>query len=122
MNLHSLNEIFIQRLFRIPDYQRGYAWLEHQLDDFWEDLLQLDDNRVHYTGVITLEPVSQKIWSRWDNDEWLIEGVGFKPFYVVELEWFLLWKCFVTNDLTDKNLSNNKKKISINKNIGIFLI
>lgn len=84
MNLHSLNEIFIQRLLRIPDYQRGYAWLEHQLDDFWEDLLQLDDNRVHYTGVITLEPVSQKVWSRWDNDEWLIEGVGFKPFYVVD--------------------------------------
>ena len=84
MKLHSLNDIFVQRLLRIPDYQRGYAWREHQLEDFWEDLLQLDNKRVHYTGVITLEPVDEKIWSRWDNDGWLIEGVGYNPFYVVD--------------------------------------
>lgn len=84
MKLHSLNDIFVQRLLRIPDYQRGYAWREYELEDFWEDLLQLDDKRIHYTGVITLEPVNEKIWSRWDNDEWLIEGVGYKPFYVVD--------------------------------------
>ena len=54
MKLHSLNDIFVQRLLRIPDYQRGYAWREHELEDFWEDLLQLDDKRIHYTGVITL--------------------------------------------------------------------
>lgn len=84
MKLHSLNDIFVQRLLRIPDYQRGYAWREHQLEDFWEDLLQLDEKRVHYTGVITLEPVDEKIWSRWDNDVWLIEGVGYRPFYVVD--------------------------------------
>ncbi|TOP05033.1 hypothetical protein CGH23_23290, partial [Vibrio parahaemolyticus] len=48
MKLQNLNEIFKGRLLRIPDYQRGYAWLEHQLEDFWEDLLQLDPERVHY--------------------------------------------------------------------------
>jgi len=84
MKLHSLNDIFERRLLRIPDYQRGYAWIEHQLVDFWEDLVQLDIKRVHYTGVITLEPVKENLWSRWDQDEWIIEGVGFKPFYVVD--------------------------------------
>ena len=84
MKLHSLNDIFERRLLRIPDYQRGYAWVEHQLVDFWEDLVQLDIKRVHYTGVITLEPVKDSLWSRWDQDEWIIEGVGFKPFYVVD--------------------------------------
>jgi hypothetical protein len=84
MKLHSLNDIFERRLLRIPDYQRGYAWLEHQLEDFWEDILQLDVKRVHYTGVITLEPVKESLWSRWDNDEWIIDGVGFRPFYVVD--------------------------------------
>ena len=84
MKLQSLSDIFERRLLRIPDYQRGYAWLEHQYNDFWEDILHLNVERVHYTGVITLEPVPKQLWQRWDNDEWIIEGVGFKPFYVVD--------------------------------------
>ncbi|MGJ5719040.1 GmrSD restriction endonuclease domain-containing protein [Morganella sp. B601] len=55
-----------------------------QLDDFWEDIIQLDPRRVHYTGVVTLEPVAQKLWQKWEQDEWIIEGVGFKPFYIVD--------------------------------------
>ena len=54
MQLRSLNEIFENRLIRIPDYQRGYAWRKQQLKDFWEDLTLLEADRVHYTGVITL--------------------------------------------------------------------
>ncbi len=84
MKLQSLNDIFERRLLRIPDYQRGYAWTESQLEDFWEDLLQLDINRVHYTGVVTLEPVKRELWQRWDNEMWLIEDVGYKPYYVVD--------------------------------------
>lgn len=84
MELQSLNNIFKERILRIPDYQRGYAWTVHQLEDFWEDLLQLEPERVHYTGVITLEPVPEKIWSKWENDQWLIEDVDYKPFYVVD--------------------------------------
>ena len=84
MELQSLNNIFKERILRIPDYQRGYAWNIHQLEDFWEDILQLESERVHYTGVITLEPVSNKIWSKWENDQWLIEDVDYKPFYVVD--------------------------------------
>jgi len=84
MELQSLNNIFKERILRIPDYQRGYAWNIHQLEDFWEDILQLEPERVHYTGVITLEPVSNKIWSKWENDQWLIEDVDYKPFYVVD--------------------------------------
>jgi uncharacterized protein with ParB-like and HNH nuclease domain len=84
MKLHSLNDIFERRILRIPDYQRGYAWLEHQLVDFWEDIFHLDVDRVHYTGVITLEPVKKSLWTRWDTEQWIIDGVGFKPFYVVD--------------------------------------
>ncbi len=84
MKLHSLHEIFTGRILRIPDYQRGYAWQEHQLVDFWEDLIRLDAEKVHYTGVVTLEPIAEKIWSRWEQDKWLIDGIGYKPFYVVD--------------------------------------
>ncbi len=84
MKLQSLNDIFERRILRIPDYQRGYAWSEPQLADFWEDIIQLDPMRVHYTGVITLEPVKAKLWQKWEQDEWIIDGVGYKPFYVVD--------------------------------------
>jgi len=84
MDLQSLNSIYKERILRIPDYQRGYAWLQHQLEDFWDDLIQLESDRVHYTGVITLEPVSENIWSKWENDQWIIEDVDYKPFYVVD--------------------------------------
>jgi len=82
--LKSLSEIFEHRILRIPDYQRGFAWNEHQLNDFWEDLLQLADDRMHYTGVITLEPAPKENVSGWVEDLWLIEGKGFKPYYVVD--------------------------------------
>lgn len=34
--LQSLSLLFQNRLFRIPNYQRGYAWLQQQLVDFWK--------------------------------------------------------------------------------------
>ena len=40
--------------------------------------------------------------------------------YIIDIEWFLNWKCFVTNDLTERFLSNNKKLISTNNNIGVL--
>ena len=30
-SLESLNSIFQKRIFKIPDYQRGYAWQKKQL-------------------------------------------------------------------------------------------
>ena len=32
--LISLSALFNNRLFRIPDYQRGYAWQKDQLEAF----------------------------------------------------------------------------------------
>jgi hypothetical protein len=43
-----------------------------------------------------------------------------EKFYAINMEWFLLWKCFVTNDLSEKILSNSKKRISLNKGIGVL--
>lgn len=84
MKLNSLSDIFERRLLRIPDYQRGYAWKMHQVEDFWEDILLLESDRIHYTGVITLEPVKPCLYLRWEKDLWLIDGVDFRPFYVVD--------------------------------------
>lgn len=56
--LQSLSEIFNNRIFRIPDFQRGYSWEERQLDDFWEDLQNLHPNKIHYIGLLTVEPIN----------------------------------------------------------------
>lgn len=43
--LQPLSLLFQNRLFLIPDYQRGYAWLQQQLVDFWDDLVNLQADR-----------------------------------------------------------------------------
>jgi len=57
--LKSLDNIFDGKFLRIPDYQRGYAWQEQQYKEFWEDIENLEDKHIHYTGVLTLEKVTQ---------------------------------------------------------------
>lgn len=46
--------------FRIPDYQRGYAWNE-EFKDLWNDILHLYRNknieRNHYTGMLALDEI-----------------------------------------------------------------
>ena len=32
-NLKTLSEIFNEKVFRIPDYQRGYSWGVDELED-----------------------------------------------------------------------------------------
>lgn len=53
--LQPLSLLFQNRLFRIPDYQRGYAWQQSQLVDFWDDLNNLQMDRYHYTGLLSLK-------------------------------------------------------------------
>ncbi|TAN65075.1 MAG: DUF262 domain-containing protein [Methylobacter sp.] len=82
--LLTLSKIFTERLFRIPDYQRGYAWTEKQLKDFWNDIQQLESNNHHYTGVLTLESVSSDVYHQWDDDSWIIEAKSYQPYFVVD--------------------------------------
>lgn len=83
-DLKSLSKIFTETIFRIPDYQRGYAWGEKQLKDFWSDLEQLPANKKHYTGVLTVEPVPQEAYSKWEDDLWIIESKRYTPLYIVD--------------------------------------
>jgi hypothetical protein len=82
--LVSLSKLFTERLFRIPDYQRGYSWKEKQLKEFWADIEQLESGRNHYLGVLTLELVSRPVWKRWSDDSWLIEAKNYNPYHVVD--------------------------------------
>ncbi len=82
--LYSLNEIFEKRFFRIPDYQRGYAWrADKEVKEFWEDIVNLDYSRSHYTGQITLEKVPDEINKTWNDEKFLINNM-YKPMYIVD--------------------------------------
>lgn len=55
----TLPNLFANKFFRIPSYQRGYAWGNTQLTDLWEDILDIKKvngtYRPHFTGAITLQ-------------------------------------------------------------------
>ncbi|WP_252238837.1 DUF262 domain-containing protein [Clostridium sp. VAP51] len=82
--LMSLSKIFTEQIFRIPDYQRGYSWTIKEVKDFWNDLLRLQENKNHYVGVLTLEPVDSNKYKTWIDDTWLIESKRFVPYFVVD--------------------------------------
>ena len=56
MNKKTLTSLFTESLYRIPDYQRGYAWEEKQWKDFIQDIDALVDEQVtsHYTGTVVV--------------------------------------------------------------------
>lgn len=82
--LYSLSDLFVKKIFRIPDYQRGYAWGESQLDDFWDDLINLGDDRNHYTGMLSLKELKNDDIKNWTEEKWIIEDKSYKPYHVVD--------------------------------------
>lgn len=70
--LLALPLIFKDRLFTIPDYQRGYAWEKKQVEELLKDIDHLMNDGValcHYTGTLVL---SQP------------HGIGVREFHVVD--------------------------------------
>ena len=71
--LQSLSQIFQNKIFRIPDYQRGYAWQSQQLRDFWEDI-HLQSDRHYHTGTsITKETESEESRKLGNDDPWSLQ-------------------------------------------------
>ena len=82
--LQNLTQIFQNKIFRIPDYQRGYAWQDPQLRDFWEDVINLQSDRYHYTGLLSLKVLSRVESKKLGNDDaWLLQS-GFKAYHIVD--------------------------------------
>lgn len=109
--LQSLSVLFQNRLFRVPDYQRGYAWKHEQLIDFWEDLLNLHQDRYHYAGLLSLKAVNRKDTHLWNEDVWLLD-IGYKPFHVVDGQQRLTTFSILMHVIVAfiKDLANNNDK------------
>lgn len=52
----TFEQVFTNRLFRIPDYQRGYSWGNDQLEQLWADLdnIHAHLDSYHFTGTLTV--------------------------------------------------------------------
>jgi uncharacterized protein with ParB-like and HNH nuclease domain len=108
------------KIFRIPDYQRGYSWNEDQLHDFWEDLEYLKDDAFHYTGLLTIQKVDKTEIIKnadkhksWQDDLWMLEK-GYTPYYVIDGQQRLttvsiLIKC-ILDQFSDDELINYQRK------------
>ncbi|AJA70509.1 Protein of unknown function DUF262 [Myroides sp. A21] len=61
MNIITFEEVFRGKVFRIPDYQRGYSWTKKELEELWGDLNNTHHNRnaFHFTGILTVTDFSK---------------------------------------------------------------
>ncbi|EOH8385029.1 TPA: DUF262 domain-containing protein [Campylobacter jejuni] len=116
--LKDLSQIFENdTIYKIPDYQRGYAWQEEQLEDFWEDLTLINKNSIHYTGVLSLEKIDGK------EKEKELEGRDENLYYIVDgqqrITTSIILICVILNNLKEKNIewidNNNKVDNAIEK-------
>ncbi|GAA9898006.1 hypothetical protein VN0773_14360 [Helicobacter pylori] len=65
MELLNLDGVVEKGVFEIPSYQRGYAWQERQLKDFWNDLEHVSKlgNQFHYMHSLTLRGLENELES-----------------------------------------------------------
>ena len=80
-NFITVGDLLANRnCFRIPDYQRGYAWIK-EFDVLWDDVLRVykNDGRgiLHYTGMLALKEMD-------DSEKREEHLIGKNAFYVVD--------------------------------------
>ncbi|GAA8117905.1 hypothetical protein Kazakh3194_13490 [Helicobacter pylori] len=65
MELLDLDGVIKKGVFEIPSYQRGYAWQDRQLKDFWNDLEHVSKlgNQFHYMHSLTLRETENELES-----------------------------------------------------------
>jgi len=105
MNKQTLSSLFEGKIFRVPDYQRGYAWEEKQWKDFIEDIDALvTDGRIssHYTGtVVTYKPQKSKVTYNLEEAEIVDVVDGQQRLTTVSLFLSEIIRTLVTNGKKD---------------------
>ena len=101
MSFIDANEISLQdflikstEIFKLPLYQRPYAWTKDQWADLLEDVLSLSKNDIHFFGAIVVVPTQ-------DPDH------GIKSFYVIDgqqrLATILIWLSAIRDKMKTKD-------------------
>lgn len=112
-DLQSLEELFSKRIFRIPDYQRGYSWTKQQLEEFWGDVLNLLPGRDHYTGMISLKKLDKKSIiddKKWNDERWLLNTQNYNVCHVVDGQQRLTTFIILINEIVSFYKKENSNK------------
>lgn len=117
-NLISIQDLFYKKIFRIPDYQRGYSWGEQQLKEFWSDLYNLRENVDHYTGMISLKELSSEVTKNWDKEKWLFNNAGYHAYHIVDGQQRLTTIIILINEIVnyykEKYYDKNQEEVIVN--------
>lgn len=117
-NLLSLQKIFNETIFRIPDYQRGYSWSNQQLQEFWSDLTSLLPNQNHYTGMISLKELNREdilqSKEKWNDEQWLVKN-GHVLYEVVDGQQRLTTLIILINEIVSYCNKHNINEINDTK-------
>jgi uncharacterized protein with ParB-like and HNH nuclease domain len=75
-------------------------------------LIQLEENKNHYVGVLTLESVPEEIYRNWTNDIWIIKSKNYEPYHVVDGQQrltttIILLQAIIEVTPTDKKINYN---------------
>lgn len=107
----KLPNLFANKCFRIPNYQRGYAWGESQLNDLWDDIMDIQKNgetyRPHYTGAITLQQIDLRDLT---PAEKTLSESGMEYYNVVDGQQRLTTLVILLNTLV-KRITKGKKQL-----------
>jgi len=76
----SLQDVFLEYILFIPDYQRGYAWQQRHIADFLDDLDLLTGKLTHYAGTLILDPNSLAMPAEVEDEQ----GITYKRAAVVD--------------------------------------
>jgi len=105
----ELGKVLSGGIYRIPNYQRGYAWTSREVNEFLDDLEYVADNpsiESHYVNSIIVAPDEERI---------------IEQHHVIDGQQRLLTSCLVANELMrramnidagdDPDLNDSKKII-----------
>ena len=95
----SLFELFGNRFFRIPNYQRGYAWVEEQRKDLWEDIASLRDGMEHYAGTIVLRKLDASAFPEDSFERAALTDPSIEAYDVVDGQQRLTTLVILVNEL-----------------------
>lgn len=87
--------------------------------DFWDDLVNLQPDRYHYTGLLSLKPLQSKETVSWGEDLWLTES-GYRPCHVVDGQQRITTFVILLNEIVNfvRSLDENKDKSDAEISLG----
>lgn len=130
----KLAQVFATKAFRIPDYQRGYAWGERQWNDLWEDIWDITEDsdskeyQPHFTGTITLKETckdaipAEELWFRDRGNNFYDVVDGQQRLTTLEIMLFELIKCYPDEEEREdlRSIYLFKKRSAANARFYLF--